>query len=101
MKKLLILATISLAGTAYAAKWTPMSKGDDTSDPRYFNIFMPVPMNMSFNALPTAAKLRDERLAWSETFWPGKKGGVAYRWNDPTSLQFDKTKNMSEKELKK
>ncbi|HXH31483.1 MAG TPA: hypothetical protein VNJ01_11765 [Bacteriovoracaceae bacterium] len=96
MKKLIVLATLSLAaGQASADRWS----GD--AHPHFFNPVMTTKMNFNLSALPEEAKLKDERFGWSETFWPSKKGGVAYRWNDPQALPFEKTKMMDEKTLRK
>ena len=100
MKKLAVLATLCLVGSAHAEKW------NSSNNPTYFNPVMSTPMSMNMSSLPLAAKLRDERLGWSETFWPANKGGVAFRWNaaDPQPFKYKlKSKaelmSMSEEEM--
>ena len=47
-------------------------------------------MNLSFNfnILPRSGRLADDRLSWSESFWPSNTGGIAYRWNHPNPQPF-------------
>ena len=73
MKKLMVLATVLIAGSAHAEKW------DKSNNPSYFNIIAGGKMKMELGSLPLQAKLKDERLGWSETFWPSNLGGIAYR----------------------
>ena len=61
-----------------------------------------------FSSLPRSGKLADDRLGWSETYWPSNKGGVAYRWNHPDPQPFkyklyskEELLRMSESELSK
>ncbi len=98
MKKFIALATLStvcVSGQALAARWA------NDAQPGVFNLFMSKPMNYNFSQLKTKAMLPDDRFGWSESFWPNKKGGIAYRWNDPKALPFEKTKAMDEKTLMK
>lgn len=60
----------------------------------------------TFDHLPKVGKLADDRLAWSESYWPSNKGGIAYRWNhpDPQPFKFqlhtrEELLRMSTKEL--
>lgn len=82
MNKVLFLAGLCLAGTASAEKW---NKGNN---PMYFNAIAKIKFTPAFHNLPLEAKLQDERLAWSETFWPSNLGGIAYRWNHPDPQPF-------------
>ncbi len=100
MKKLAVLATLCLVSSAHAEKWNPKN------NPSLFNIVSKSPMRLDLASLPLAAKLHDEHIGWSETYWPAKLGGVAYRWNSPNPQPFKyklKTKaellKMSEREL--
>jgi Transglutaminase elicitor len=100
MKKLIVLATLTLVGSAQAERW------NSANDPDYFNYQAKTPMSHSLFQLPLAAKLQDSRLGWSETYWPSNKGGIAYRWNSPNPEPFRYKMNnkeavlrMSEEEL--
>ena len=70
MKKLVVLASLALVGTVHAAKW------NGSNDPTNFNFIAKAKMNASFAALPLAANLKDDRLGWSESYWPSMLGGV-------------------------
>jgi Transglutaminase elicitor len=94
MNKLVVFATLVLASNAYAEKWQPKSINDPTS----FNFIVKGTMEMDLASLPLAAKLEDDRMGWSETFWPSNKGGIAYRWNSPNPTPF-KYKLHSKAEL--
>ncbi len=100
MKKVLFVAGVTLASTAMAAKW------DKANNPFYFNAIAKVKFSASFNQLPLEARLRDDRMGWSETFWPSNLGGIAYRWNHPNPQPFkyklnskEEVMRMSEEEL--
>ena len=100
MKKLLVFASVMMMSSAYADKW------DKTSNPSYFDVITGGKMNFEMRDLPLAAKLQDDRMGWSETFWPSDVGGIAYRWNSTNPMPFKyklKTKEellkMSEREL--
>ena len=100
MKKLAVLASVLVMSTAYAEKW------DKANNPSYFNVVAGGKMKFDMRVLPLSAKLKDERLGWSETFWPSNVGGIAYRWNsaNPTPFKFkfnskEEVKKMSQNEL--
>jgi len=100
MKKIAVLATLCLASQAHAAKW------DKLNSPFVFNSITKVMTETNFSRLPMSAKLKDDRLAWSENFWPSNKGGIAYRWNSANPQPFhyhlntkEELKQMSEAEL--
>lgn len=100
MKKLMVFATIVIATTAHAEKW------DKSNNPDYFAPIAGGVMKKGLRELPPSGKLADERLGWSENYWPSNKGGIAFRWNSPNPMPFTyqlKTKEqvlrMSEKEL--
>jgi hypothetical protein len=38
--------------------------------------------------LPKTGKLADDRLGWSESYWPSNKGGISYRWAHPDPQPF-------------
>lgn len=82
MKKALFLASLCVVGNASAEKW---NKGNN---PLYFNAIAKTKFTLNFHEMPIEAKLRDDRLGWSETFWPSNLGGIAYRWNHPDPQPF-------------
>lgn len=41
-----------------------------------------------YDSLPTGGRVIDDRLGWSETYWPSFKGGIAFRWNHPDPQPF-------------
>jgi len=100
MKKLLVLSSLCLVSAAHGAKW------DKANNPNYFNIIINSKVNTDFRELPLVATLKDDRLGWSDSFWPSNMGGIAYRWNHPQPQPFnykfhtrEEVKKMSEKEL--
>lgn len=100
MKKIIVLATLSLVGQAQAAKW------NRANNPNFFNPVAKNKMNATFADLPLKAELQDNRFGWSETYWPSNKGGIAFRWNSPNPEPFkyrfftkDELKKMNETEL--
>ncbi len=94
MKKLLVLATAALSVVAHAERWDSMKNNNP-------NFFAPVAggkINLELKALKTEAKLEDDRLGWSDSFWPSNKGGIAYRWNSSNPQPF-KYKSPTKEEL--
>ena len=83
MKKLMVLSTLIVASSAYAERW------DTSNNPNYFSVVAGGKMKLALKDLPEAAKLRDHRLGWSETFWPSNVGGIAFRWNSPNPMPFE------------
>lgn len=94
MKKLAVIATLGLLTNAYAAKW------DKSNNPDYFNPVASKKMVHSYYSLPSEGKLRDDRLGWSESYWPSNLGGIAYRWNSVNPEPF-KYKLKTKEELLK
>jgi hypothetical protein len=94
MKKLVVLATLTLVGQAHAAKW------NKSNNPFYFNPVATIKMNASFAELPLKAELLDNRFGWSETYWPSNVGGIAYRWNSHNPQPFKYALNTKEALLK-
>ncbi len=82
MKRITALALLSLTSVAVAGPF----KGNN--DPHFFNAVAKNPMNTSFADLPLEGKLQDTTLAWSETYWPARKGGIAFRWNSKNPQPF-------------
>lgn len=101
MKKLLIVISIfSISSSVRAEKW------DAENNPLYFNKIIDTGIITKFESLPLKGKLDDERLGWSETYWPSNKGGIAFRWNhpDPDPFYFElnsksELQRMTRKEL--
>jgi hypothetical protein len=100
MKKLIVFASVMMMSSAYADKW------GKTSNPSYFDVITGGQMTFDMRDLPLAAKLQDDRMGWSESYWPSDVGGIAYRWNSTNPMPFKyklKTKEellkMSEREL--
>ena len=102
MKGLLVLASMTLATTAMAERF------NNSNNPTYFNLVANKPMVLKMSELPLKGKLLDNRMAWSDSFWPANKGGIAYRWNQPEAPLFtykmhskEEIMSMSEADLEK
>lgn len=93
MKGLLVLATLTLSTTALAEKF------DRANRPEYFNLVASKPIQVKFAELPLKAKLKDERFAWSESYWRSDYGGIAYRWNDPGTQWTTVKENGKDKDV--
>ncbi len=83
-----------MMSSAYAEKW------DKANTPSYFESVAGGEIKFNIIDLPLSAKLLDDRLGWSETFWPSNVGGIAYRWNSANPTPF-KYKFLTKEELKK
>ncbi len=70
---------------SFIAKAEPF---DRFSHPANFTRLAGVNLFFNFNILPLSGRLADNRLAWSESYWPSNKGGIAYRWNHPNPQPF-------------
>ena len=81
--KSLLLVSMMIASSAVMAE-----SFEGGSHPGNFNRIAGMSVITNFNALPRTGKLADDRLAWSETYWPSNKGGIAYRWNHPDPQPF-------------
>lgn len=103
MKSLFLASMMIVSSTAFAELY------DGGSHPANFTrIAGGISITTNFNQLPKVGKLSDDRLGWSETYWPSNKGGVAYRWNHPDPQPFkyrlhtkEELLKMSQKELSK
>lgn len=98
--KSLFLLSMMIAFSAHAELY------DGGSHPANFTRIAGMNIFTNFSMLPKAGKLADDRLGWSETYWPSNKGGVAYRWNHPDPQPFkyrlfsvEELKGMSEEEI--
>ena len=60
----LIVASLTLAGNVLAEKW------NNSNNPFNFNYIAKKQFSAVFDELPMEARLRDDRLGWSENFWP-------------------------------
>lgn len=93
MKKLLSFALL-FSQLAFAEKI------DINNNPANFNKIIGTQVITHLDELPVSGKLNDDRLGWSETYWPSNKGGIAYRWSHPNPEPF-KYKLFSKAELKR
>lgn len=100
MKRLVILAIALVSGNVFAERI------DAPNTPFNFNKIIGTQMITRFDNLPTSGKLNDDRLGWSETYWPSNVGGIAYRWSHPNPEPFkyklktkDELKRMSKDEV--
>jgi hypothetical protein len=101
MKSLFLASMMIVSSTAFAELY------DGSAHPSNFTrLAGGVNLTLNYNALPKSGKLNDDRLGWSETYWPSNKGGVAYRWNHPDPQPFkyhlntkEELMKMSQKEL--
>ena len=94
----LLLAIVSLS--AFAERYNP------ANNPNNFSRIAGMNLITNFDSLPENGSLLDNRLGWSESYWPSNKGGIAFRWNDPNPTPFkyrlnsmSDLKKMSETEL--
>ena len=94
MKFLALSLLLSLAPSAFAELY------QGSSHPANFNRIAGVGAITDFSFLPLHGKLSDDRLGWSESYWPSNKGGIAYRWNHPNPQPF-KYKLHTREELAK
>lgn len=74
--------SLMILGTAQGAKW------NRSNNPEIFNPVIGSKVVAKFNMIPLKATLRDDRMGWSETYWPSNKGGIAFRWNHPKPTPF-------------
>ena len=80
--KCLILATLLFIPIARAELFNA------ANNPSNFNRIAGISLITHFDSLPVEGKLIDDRLSWSETYWPSNVGGIAYRWNSPDPQPF-------------
>lgn len=86
--------------------WTETSfpQFPDSNDPKFL-----VPNSVrEFNRLPLSARLDEEKIPWSESYFPNVFGGVARRWQNPGTSPWEyvsptkqELQNMSEAEIRK
>lgn len=103
MKSLFLASMMIVSSSAFAELW------DGGSSPANFTrLAGGISLTTNFKSLPKNGKLADDRLGWSESYWPSNKGGIAYRWNhpDPRPFQFklhtkEELMRMSQDELSK
>lgn len=61
---------------------------DGASHPSNFNRIAGMNVILKYDSLPLSGRLADNRLGWSESYWPSNVGGIAYRWNHPNPQPF-------------
>ncbi len=100
MKFYFLCSLVLATAPAWAELW------DGGSHPANFNRIAGMNIITDFNSLPQSGKLSDDRLGWSESYWPSNKGGIAYRWNHPNPQPFkyrlhskDELMKMNQEEL--
>jgi hypothetical protein len=100
MKMYFTLGVAVLSLSVYAERFHSFN------NPGNFNKIVGTQMVTAFEFLPLSGRLVDDRLGWSETYWPSNLGGIAYRWNHPDPKPFryklhtkDELKRMSQKQL--
>lgn len=94
MKRHVALGFVLLSTSVLAERYDP------TNSPTNFNKIVGTQMIFHFDHLPISGKLSDDRLGWSETYWPSNKGGIAYRWSHPNPQPF-RYKLYSKEELQR
>jgi hypothetical protein len=82
MKKALLLVGLCLTGAVSAESW------NQANDPNNFNAIAKIKFTHFLSNLPLEGKLKDDRLGWSESYWPSYLGGISYRWNHPNPQPF-------------
>lgn len=100
MKRIVPLCLLVVASVAQAEKY------DGANNPANFNKILGTQVITKFENLPMSGRLGDDRLGWSETYWPSNKGGIAYRWSHPDPQPFkyrlhtkQELQKMSQKEI--
>lgn len=73
---------------------------DSGSHPSNFTRIAGMGLILKFSSLPKSGKLSDDRLGWSESYWPSSKGGIAFRWNHPEPSPFNYRLHSKEELLK-
>lgn len=94
----------SLSQTKENWKETSFPQFPDSNDPKFL-----APNSVrEFNRLPLSARLDEEKIPWSESYFPNVFGGVARRWQSPgispweyASPTKQELKNMSKSEIRK
>jgi hypothetical protein len=94
MKSLFLASMMIISTTAFAELY------DGGSHPLNFSRIAGIIPILTFDSLPLTGKLADDRLGWSETYWPSNRGGIAYRWNHPNPQPFKYRLNSKEELMK-
>ncbi len=82
MKSLFFVSLLITCDPSFAESY------DNGSHPSNFSSIAGMSVITTFKSLPKRGRIADDRLGWSETYWPSNKGGVAYRWNHPDPKPF-------------
>lgn len=100
MNRLLFLFVAILSSEVFAEKFNA------DNNPANFSKITGTKMMLNFELLPDNGRLVDDRLGWSETYWPSNRGGIAYRWSHPDPQPFKyklftlaELKNMSQAQM--
>lgn len=94
--RLAVLSTAALliATSALASKW------DGNNNPSKISNLTGRRVITQLTALPLRAELSNPHFIWSDTFWPAKLGGIAYRWNNEPNPQPFRYRLLSRNEVK-
>jgi hypothetical protein len=102
MKFLVLIALMMADPVAFAETY------NSTNNPNNFNRIAGLNLVTKFDALPLIGTLADNRMGWSESYWPSNKGGIAFRWNHPDPQPFkyrlhsrEEIRQMSIKDLER
>lgn len=100
--KWFVLFLITFADPVFAELY------NSANNPNNFNRIAGINLIRKFDALPVQGGLSDNRLGWSESYWPSNRGGIAYRWNHPDPQPFkyrlhtkEEIRSMSSDEMSK
>lgn len=93
MRLVILLSMLITSNSVFAELF------DSGSHPANFTRIAGMNIITKFSSLPKNGRVSDDRLGWSESYWPSNKGGVAYRWNHPDPNPF-KYRLYSKEELK-
>lgn len=88
------LLLLSMA-SAQAARW------DSTNDPNKLTKVTGKAIVTDFAKLPLMARLTNQHLGWSDTYWPSNRGGIAYRWNAEPNPENFKYRFLSKEQVAK
>lgn len=94
MRLALFSAALILSATAHADRW------NGANSPAGISRITGKPVNYRLSALPLRAELSNPHYIWSDTFWPAKLGGIAYRWNNEPNPEPFKYRLLSKMEVK-
>ena len=82
MKLIVLIALILADPVAYAERY------NSANHPNNFSRIAGMNLILKFDSLPKKGDLSDDRLGWSESYWPSNIGGITFRWNHPDPTPF-------------